>query len=59
VPVATVDDFDGAFVSMSREGVEAFLVVASPVTFSQRARLAELANPLTVSRIVCADSARV
>ena len=42
-PVATVDDFDGAFVSMSREGVEAFLVVASPVTFSQRARLAELA----------------
>ena len=43
VPVATVDDFDGAFVSMSREGVEGFLVVASPVTFSQRARLAELA----------------
>jgi len=43
VPIATVDDFDGAFVSMSREGVEGFLVVASPVTFSQRARLAELA----------------
>ena len=28
---------------MSREGVEGFLVVASPVTFSQRAQLAELA----------------
>jgi putative tryptophan/tyrosine transport system substrate-binding protein len=43
LPVATVENFDGAFVSMSREGVEGFLAVASPVTFSQRARLAELA----------------
>jgi putative tryptophan/tyrosine transport system substrate-binding protein len=40
---STVDDFDGAFAAMTREHLDGFLVVASPVTVSQRARLAELA----------------
>ena len=43
VPVRTVEDFDGAFSTMSRERVGGFLVVASPLTVSHRARLAELA----------------
>jgi putative ABC transport system substrate-binding protein len=43
VSVSTVEDFDGAFAAMTREHLDGFLVVASPVTFSQRARLAELA----------------
>ena len=43
MPVATVEDFDGAFPTMARERLDGFLVVASPVTVSQRARLAELA----------------
>jgi putative ABC transport system substrate-binding protein len=43
VPAATVEDFDGAFASMTRESVGGFVAVASPVTMLQRARLAELA----------------
>ena len=43
MPVSTVEDFDGAFATMTRERLDGFLVVASPVTISQRARLAELA----------------
>jgi putative ABC transport system substrate-binding protein len=43
MPVTTVEDFDGAFATMARERLDGFLVVASPVTVSQRARLAELA----------------
>jgi putative ABC transport system substrate-binding protein len=43
VPASTVEDFDGAFATMTREGLDGFLVVASPVALSQRARLAELA----------------
>jgi putative tryptophan/tyrosine transport system substrate-binding protein len=43
VPVTTVEDFDGAFDTMTREHLDGFLVVASPVTTSQRAHLAELA----------------
>jgi len=43
LPVSTVEDFDGAFATMTRERLDGFLVVASPVTISQRARLAELA----------------
>src|SRR6516165_10356574 len=43
MPVSTVEDFDGAFATMTREHLDGFLVVASPVTVSQRARLAELA----------------
>jgi putative ABC transport system substrate-binding protein len=42
-PVSTVEDFDGAFAAMTREHLDAFLVVASPVTIYWRARLAELA----------------
>ena len=37
------DDFAGAFAALSREQVHAVLVVAAPVTFSERAPLAELA----------------
>jgi ABC-type uncharacterized transport system substrate-binding protein len=43
VPMTTVGDFDGAFATMTRDGLDGFLVVASPVTVSQRDRLAELA----------------
>ena len=42
-PVSSADDFTGAFTSIEREGVEAFLVVASPLSLSQRVPLAELA----------------
>jgi putative ABC transport system substrate-binding protein len=42
-PVSTVEDFDGAFAAMTREHLDAFLVVASPVAIYWRARLAELA----------------
>ena len=43
VPMSTVEDLDGAFATMTRERLDGFLVVASPVALSQRARLAELA----------------
>jgi putative ABC transport system substrate-binding protein len=43
MPVSTVEDFDGAFAEMTREHLDGFLVVASPVTVSQRAPLATLA----------------
>jgi putative ABC transport system substrate-binding protein len=36
------EDFAGAFAALSREQVQAVLVVAAPVTFSERAPLAEL-----------------
>jgi putative ABC transport system substrate-binding protein len=42
VPVRTPEDLDGAFAVMARERVHGFLAVASPLTRSQRARLAEL-----------------
>jgi putative ABC transport system substrate-binding protein len=42
VPVRTPEDLDGAFAMMVREGVNGFLAVASPLTRSERARLAEL-----------------
>ena len=43
VPARTVEDFDGAFATMTRERVDGFLVVASNLSVSQRALLAELA----------------
>jgi putative tryptophan/tyrosine transport system substrate-binding protein len=43
VPAQTVDEFEGAFSTMLRERVASILVVASPLTYSQRAPLAELA----------------
>ncbi len=43
VPVRTPEDLDGAFAMMTRERVNGFLAVASPLTRSERARLAELA----------------
>jgi ABC-type uncharacterized transport system substrate-binding protein len=42
-PVRTAEDFDGAFAMMARERVGGFLVVASPLSQTQRAPLAELA----------------
>jgi putative tryptophan/tyrosine transport system substrate-binding protein len=39
----TVDEFDGAFSTMTQEHVSGFLAIASPLSFSERARLAELA----------------
>jgi putative tryptophan/tyrosine transport system substrate-binding protein len=43
VPARTAEDFDGAVASMVPERVSAFLVLASPLILSYRARLAELA----------------
>jgi putative tryptophan/tyrosine transport system substrate-binding protein len=43
VPVRTVEDFDGVFAMMAREHVGGCLVVAAPIFFSHRARVAELA----------------
>jgi putative tryptophan/tyrosine transport system substrate-binding protein len=43
VPARTVQEFDGAFSTMTRERMGGFLVIASPLSFSQRAPLAELA----------------
>jgi ABC-type uncharacterized transport system substrate-binding protein len=43
VPVRTVEDFEGAFSTMSREQVGGFLVVSEPVTVSHRARFADFA----------------
>src|SRR2546428_9664204 len=43
VPVRTPEDLAGAFAIMARERVKGFLAVASPLTRSQRALLAELA----------------
>jgi len=42
-PVARLDDFAGAFTTIAREDVGAFLVVASPLTLSGRLLLAEVA----------------
>src|SRR6266542_3436006 len=42
VPVRTPEDLHGAFAIMARERVNGFLAVASPLTRSQRALLAEL-----------------
>jgi putative tryptophan/tyrosine transport system substrate-binding protein len=38
----TVDEFDGAFSTMTQEHVSGFLAIASPLSFSERAPLAEL-----------------
>src|SRR6202165_3478170 len=43
VPARTVEDFEGAFSTMSREHVGGFLAVAAPLFGSNRARLADLA----------------
>jgi putative ABC transport system substrate-binding protein len=42
VPVRAPEDLDGAFAMMARERVNGFLFVASPLSRSQRALLAEL-----------------
>jgi ABC-type uncharacterized transport system substrate-binding protein len=43
VPTRTVESFEDAFSTMSRDNVDAFLVVSAPLNISHRARLAELA----------------
>jgi putative tryptophan/tyrosine transport system substrate-binding protein len=43
MPARTVEDFEGAFSTMSRGHVGGFLAVTAPVTISHRARLADLA----------------
>jgi putative ABC transport system substrate-binding protein len=44
VPTRTVEDFDGAFAAMIAEDANAFLVLASPMSYSDRGmRLAQLA----------------
>jgi putative ABC transport system substrate-binding protein len=43
VPARTVEEYDGAFSTMSREQVGGFLALATPLTFWRRERLAELA----------------
>jgi putative ABC transport system substrate-binding protein len=43
VTARTVEEFGGAFSTMTRERMDGFLVIASPLFFSQRVPLAELA----------------
>jgi putative ABC transport system substrate-binding protein len=43
MPVKTVEDFEGVFTTMTQEQIDAFLDIASPLTYTHRARLAELA----------------
>ena len=43
VPLRTAEDFDSAFSTMTRERVDGFLALASPLTFFQREALAQLA----------------
>jgi putative ABC transport system substrate-binding protein len=43
VAARTVEEFDGAFSTMTRERMGGFLVLASPLSFSQRVPLAEIA----------------
>jgi ABC-type uncharacterized transport system substrate-binding protein len=43
VPARNLEDFDGAFSTMARESIDAFLVVASPLFVAQRVPLARLA----------------
>ena len=43
VPIRTVEDFDGAFATMTQERVGAFLDLAGPLSYSRRVPLAELA----------------
>jgi len=43
VPARTAEDFDRALMTMADEHVGGFLDLASPLTYSKRARLAELA----------------
>jgi putative tryptophan/tyrosine transport system substrate-binding protein len=43
VPARTAEDFDEALAMMAREHVGGFLDLASPLTYSERTRLAELA----------------
>ena len=42
VPVKTPDDLDGAFATMTRERANGFLAVGSPLSRTERARLADL-----------------
>jgi len=43
IPVRTSEDFDGAFSTMTRERVDGFLALGSPLLVSHRVRVAELA----------------
>jgi len=43
LPVRTADDFEGAFATMTHEGVGAFLSLSGPLEYSERAPLAGLA----------------
>ena len=43
MPVRTVEDFDGAFATMTQQRVGAFLSLSGPLDYAQRAPLAELA----------------
>jgi hypothetical protein len=36
VPARSVEEFEGAFSTMTRERMGGFLVIASPLSFSQR-----------------------
>jgi putative tryptophan/tyrosine transport system substrate-binding protein len=43
VEIKTAEDIEGAFSAMTRNRVDAVLLLSSPLTFPNRARLAELA----------------
>ncbi|MFL5070877.1 MAG: ABC transporter substrate-binding protein [Xanthobacteraceae bacterium] len=52
VEIRTLDDVDGAFDTMTRERAEAVLILSSPLTFPNRARLARLASKARLPTLV-------
>jgi putative tryptophan/tyrosine transport system substrate-binding protein len=52
VEIRTLEDIEGAFSTMTRERADALLILSSPLTFPNRARLAELALNARVPTLV-------
>jgi putative tryptophan/tyrosine transport system substrate-binding protein len=52
VEIRTLEDIEGAFRTMTRKHADALLILSSPLTFPNRARLAELALKARVPTLV-------
>ena len=56
VPAKTADEFDAAFTAMDREHAEAVVVLSSSLTYSHRARLADLAREYHLPSMLLSDA---
>jgi putative ABC transport system substrate-binding protein len=52
IEIRAIEDFEGAFSAMTHERADALLILSSPLTFPNRARLAELALKARVPTLV-------